>query len=77
MVSSGMVHWFVFLFPHSFAWLPVPGLWAVLYFALLCPGCGLLLSLIGMLDYSVCGVWLLCGSLILDWCGSFGGSVSG
>ena len=43
----------------------------------LCSGCGLVLSLVGMLVCPICGVWLLCGLLILVCCGSFGGSVSG
>ena len=58
-------------------WLPELELWAVLWFVFLCPGCGLVLSLVGMLDCPICGVWLLCGLLVLVCCGSFGGSVSG
>ena len=60
-------------------WLTDPELWAVVWlvFFFLCPGCGLVLYLVGMLDCPVCGVWFLCGLMVLVCCGSFGGSVSG
>ena len=36
-----------------------------------------MLSLVGMLECPVRGVWLLCGLLVLVCSGPFGGSISG
>ena len=67
----------VLMLPHWFVWLLKPKWWAVLWFFSLCPGCGLVLSLAGILDFPVCGVWLLSWLLVLVNCGSVWGFVSG
>ena len=67
MVSFGLNPWLV-VDLDWFPWLPLPGLWAGIYFVFLCPGCGLVLSMVGML------VGML-GSLSVGF--GFGGFVSG
>ena len=69
VVSFGLITWLV-VDLDWFSWLPLPGLWAGFYFYLvfLCPGCGLVLSMVGML------VDML-GSLSVGF--GFGGFVSG
>ena len=48
MVSFGLIPWLV-VDLDWFSWLPLPGLWAGFYLVFMCPGCGLGLSMVGML----------------------------